>query len=52
MGSKANLVAWKLRLMADQVKFLEAAWNSLSQEQKDRVINNYVGRVPMKYSGD
>ncbi len=52
MGTKANLVAWKLRLMAEQIDFLEAAWNSLSQEQKDILINNYVGRIPAKYSGE
>lgn len=46
MTKAASLVAEKIRLMNEQIKFLEYAW---SFADKNKLINNYTGKVPDKY---
>jgi hypothetical protein len=44
-----EILATKIRLMDDEIKFLEFAWAGLSQFERDKIINEYVGTIPRKY---
>lgn len=48
MGAKTIIQA-KLLSMDSHLKFLEFAWTSLSQFERDKIINNYEGEIPRKY---
>ena len=47
MSGVGYIVAEKIRLMDEKIKFLEYAWSLVMD--KDKVINNYTGLVPSKY---
>ena len=50
MSIEAKIVATKIRIMNEQIKFLEYAF---SLSDKDKAINSYTGKVPDKYiTGD
>ncbi len=44
-----RLVADKIRLMDEQLKFLEYVWSLCQADMQDQAINNYKGKVPDKY---
>ncbi len=46
-----DIVAQKIRLMDEQIKFLEYVWLLCPTDYKDQAVNNYKGKVPDKYKG-
>jgi len=46
----ADIVRAKLSSMAQQIKFLEFIYNSLSDADRARLVNEYADVVPDKYN--
>ena len=49
MRREALIVATKIRLMGEEIKFLDYIWSTLTEETKDKLINDYLGFIPSKY---
>lgn len=44
-----QLVAEKIRLMDEQIKFLEFAWLRFTASEQNLIKGDYLGKVPDKY---
>lgn len=49
MSSDAQLLIAKFRQMDEELRFLNDVWRRLDQKTRDRMLNNYSGRVPGKF---
>ena len=50
MSAAADIIRVKLASMAQQIKFLEFVYNSLSDTERARYINEYADQIPDKYN--
>ena len=49
MSVQGQIIATKIRLMNEQIKFLEYVWNSLSDKDQNNLLKDYLPEVPNKY---
>ena len=50
MSIEAQLLIEKFRQMDAELNFLANVWSRLDQTTRDRMINDYAGRVPARFN--
>lgn len=48
--SAKDVIVMKIRMMEADLKFLDWVWTELDEKTKTKLVNNFKGDVPSKYT--